>query len=134
MIPSRGRPMGVGPSLRPRSADASRFYHAVVGYDAVQDARAGRQDVYLLNSQGFTRASLGPLPDRPEARPDWLGFVRVANLDDALSRAAGLGARVLLPPKTTEPGSRLAILADPADVAIGLVELTDSSALETQKP
>jgi uncharacterized protein len=116
------------------SAAASQFYHAVLGYEIAPDNREGRNDVFLLNSQGFTRASLGPIPNRPEAYPEWLGFVRVANLDDALAKAAVLGGRVLLAPKSTESGSRLAILADPADVAIGLVELTNPTALETQKP
>jgi predicted enzyme related to lactoylglutathione lyase len=115
-------------------AAAAQFYHAVIGYDAVPDTREGRQDVFLLNSQGLTRASIGPIPNRPEAYPDWLGFVRVANLDDALAKATALGAHVLLAPKSTEPGTRLAILADPADVAVGLVELTIPTALETQKP
>jgi|HubBroStandDraft_6_1064221.scaffolds.fasta_scaffold156083_3 predicted enzyme related to lactoylglutathione lyase len=115
-------------------AAAAQFYHAVVGYDAVPDTREGRQDVFLLNSHGLARASIGPIPNRPEAYPDWLGFVRVANLNDALAKATALGARVLLAPKSTEPGTRLAIVADPADVAIGLVELTNPAALETQKP
>jgi len=75
---------------------ASQFYHAVFGYEAVPDTREGRTDSYLLNSQGFTRASIGPIPSRPEARAEWLGFIRVANLDDAISKATALGARVLL--------------------------------------
>ena len=115
-------------------AAAAQFYHTVIGYDAVPDTREGRHDVFLLSSQGLARASIGPVPNRPEAYPDWLGFVRVANLDDALAKATALGAHVLLAPKSTEPDTRLAILADPADVAIGLVELTNPTALETQKP
>jgi uncharacterized protein len=115
-------------------AAASQFYHAVVGYDPALDTREGRPDVFLLNSQGFARASIGPIPNRPEAYPDWLGFVRVDNLDDALAKATALGAHVLLAPKSTEPGTRIAILADPADVAIGLVELTSPTALEAKKP
>jgi hypothetical protein len=115
-------------------AAASQFYHSVFGYDAAADTREGRADVYLLSSQTFTRASIGPIPQRPEAYPDWLGFVRVENLDDALTKATSLGAHVLLSPKSTEPGSRLAIVADPADVAIGLVELTNPTALETKTP
>jgi len=115
-------------------AAAAQYYHAVIGYDAVPDTREGRHDVFLLNSQGLARASVGPVPNRPEAYPDWLGFIRVANLDNAVAKATALGARVLLAPKSTEPGTRLAILADPADVAIGLVELTNPTALETQKP
>jgi uncharacterized protein len=113
---------------------ASQFYHAVLGYDAALDTREGRQDVFLLSSQNMSRASIGPIPNRPEAYPDWLGFVRVDKLDDALAKATSMGARVLLAPKSTEPGSRLAIIADPSDVAIGLVELTDPTALQTRTP
>ena len=115
-------------------ASSAQFYHAVFGHEAVPDTREGRTDSFLLNSQGYTRASIGPIPNRPEAQPEWLGFIRVGNLDDAIAKATALGARVLLAPKSTEPGSRLAILADPADVAIGLVELTNPAALDQQKP
>ena len=115
-------------------AGASQFYHAVLGYNAVLDTRANRPDVFLLSSQGFTRASIGPIPDRPEAYSDWLAFVRVEKLDDTIAKATAAGAHVLLPPKETEAGTRLAIIADPADVAIGLVEMTDATAMETQKP
>jgi predicted enzyme related to lactoylglutathione lyase len=115
---------------------ASQFYHAVLGYDAVLDTRENRQDVFLLSSQGFTRASIGPIPNRPEAYSDWLAFVRVENLDDTIAKATALGAHVLLAPKPTDVGTRLAIIADPADVAIGLVEMSNAnaSAMETQKP
>lgn len=113
---------------------AAQYYHAVLGYTAEPDNRESRPDVFLLSSQQFTRASIGPIPDRPEAYPDWLGFVRVKNLDEAIAKATALGAHVLLTPKSTEPQSRLAIVADPADVAIGLVELTNPTALETKTP
>jgi predicted enzyme related to lactoylglutathione lyase len=115
-------------------AAAAQFYHAVFGQEITPDTREGRTDAFFLNSQGFTRASIGPIPNRPEAKPEWLGFIRVANLDDAIAKATALGAHVLLQPKSTEPESRLAILADPADVAIGIVELTNPTALDKQKP
>ncbi len=115
-------------------AAAAQFYHAVFGDEVAPDIRDGQvTSAYLLSSQGFVRASIGPIPNRPEAKPEWLGFVRVANLDDAIAKATSLGAHVLLQPKSTEPQSRLAILADPADVAIGLVELTNPTALDKQK-
>lgn len=115
-------------------AAASQFYQTVLGYKTEQDTRDGRQDVFLLVSQGFTRASIGPIPDRPEAYPDWLGFVRVENIDDTVSKATGLGAHVLVAPKAAEDGIRLAVLADPADVAIGIVEMANPTALQTRTP
>lgn len=115
-------------------AAASQFYRALIGYDSVPDTREGRNDVFLLNSNGFARASIGPIPDRPEAYPDWLGFVRVADLGRTLAEATALGAHVLLAPRSTEPGTRIAIAADPSDVAIGLVELSNPTALEAPKP
>jgi predicted enzyme related to lactoylglutathione lyase len=115
-------------------AAAAQFYHAVFGQEVSPDTRDGQTtSSFLLSSQGFVRASVGPIPDRPEAKPEWLGFVRVANLDDAIAKATSLGAHVLLQPRSTEPQSRLAILADPADVAIGIVELTNPTALDKQK-
>jgi predicted enzyme related to lactoylglutathione lyase len=44
---------------------SSQFYHAVFGQEIVPDTREGRTDSFFLNSQGFTRASIGPIPDRP---------------------------------------------------------------------
>ena len=115
-------------------AAASQFYHAVFGQEVAPDIRDGQTtSAFLLSSQGFVRASIGPIPARPEAKPEWLGFVRVANLDDAIAKATSLGARVLLSPMSPEPQSRLAILADPAAVAIGIVELTNPTALDKQK-
>ncbi len=118
----------------PDPAGAAQFYHAVLGYEAAQDPRDNRQDIYLLNSQGLTRAALGPITPHPEAKGEWLGFIRVANLDDAVARATSLGGHVLVDPKSTRPESRVAIIADPSDVAIGLVELSDATALEKQAP
>jgi predicted enzyme related to lactoylglutathione lyase len=115
-------------------AKSAQFYHAVFGQEIVPDTREGRTDSFFLNSQGFTRASIGPIPNRPEATPEWLGFVRVANLDDAVAKATSLGAHVLLSPKSTEADSRLAIVADPADVAIGLIELSKPKAMALPQP
>ena len=117
------------------STAASQFYHAVLGYEAVADNRDNRQDVFLLNSQGLSRAAVGPIPARDDARPEWLNFIRVANLDDAVARATKLGGRVLLAPKSTPARERrLAVIADSNDVVIGLVELADAGALEKQSP
>lgn len=115
-------------------AKSAQFYHAVFGQEVVPDTRDGRTDSFFLNSQGFTRASIGPIPNRPEAVPEWLGFIRVANLDDAVAKATSLGAHVLLYPKSTEADSRLAIVADPGDVAIGLIELSKATAMALPKP
>ena len=116
------------------SVAASQFYHTVLGYDAVADNRDSQANVFLLNSQGMSRAALGPIPAREDAQPDWLSFIRVANLDDAIARATTLGGKVLVAPKATRPESRLAIIADSNDVAIGLVELATPTALEKQTP
>ncbi len=118
----------------PDPAGAAQFYRTVFGYEAALDTRDNRQDIYLLNSQGLTRAALGPITPHPEAKGEWLGFVRVAHLDDAVARATSLGAHVLVAPKSTRPESKVAIIADPSDVAVGLVELSDAAALEKQTP
>ncbi|HVW22030.1 MAG TPA: VOC family protein [Opitutaceae bacterium] len=114
------------------SADGMRFYQAVFGYSVTPDTARNRPDVYLLSSQGLARGALGPLPNRPDAMPGWLAFVRVASVDRTVGRVASLGGRVLVDPKSTQPGSRIAILADPVDGAVGVMEMSDPAAVQNQ--
>lgn len=108
-------------------AKAAAYYQEVFGYEATPDTRTARSDAYILSSGGYARGGLGPVPFRPDARPGWLGFVRVGDLGAALARARQLGGRVLVSPKT-RPDSRLAVIADPLGAAVGLIQLVDQPA------
>ena len=104
---------------------AGKFYAEVAGYEVVPDERTERTNDFVLVSGGYARASIQPLPDRPGAKPAWLGFVRVADVERSAARATDLGGRILRGPKEPAEGARLriAIVADPLGAAVGLVEL-----------
>jgi uncharacterized protein len=112
------------------SAAAALRYHSLLGYDAVPDTRSDRENVFVLASGGYARAGLAPLPARPDASPGWLGFVRVANVDQSASQAESLGGQILVAPKPGKIATRVAIVADPTGAAIGLIELNDTADLK----
>lgn len=101
----------------------ARFYANVVGYEIVPDQRTSDPNRLVLVSGGYSRASILPLPDRPQAHPAWLPFVRVESVKDAVDRAQSLGARILVEPGTAASHYEQAIIADPTGGAVGLVEL-----------
>jgi len=105
----------------------SDFYRQVINYDVAPDLRTERKSDYVLSSAGLARAGVAPLPDREDAKPGWLGVVRVANLDEALTRAAKLGGEIVMSPREAAFESRFAIIADSTGGAIGLIEYVDNA-------
>ena len=110
---------------RPQATAA--FYHDIVGYDLTPDARTERKDDFLLSSGGLARAGVAPLPDREDAKPGWLGVVRVASIDEAVARATRLGGEVIVAPRPAAYESRFAIVADPTGGIVGLVEYVNDA-------
>lgn len=108
-------------------AGAAEYYRALIGYETFPADRAG---ALILASGGFSRGSVGPLPDRPKAHPAWLLFVRVADVKAAVSRTAGLGGRVLAAPGADSGEYWKAILADPTGAVIGIVQIEAPAAGE----
>ena len=114
---------------------ASKLYALAIGYDAIPDIRFDKADSYVLSSGEYARASLSPLPaDHPKARPAWLGYVRVDDVDASVTKATGLGAKVVAPSRTTEGTGKLAILVDPTGAAFGVVQFDNDSKTPAEKP
>lgn len=103
------------------------FYRQILAYEMAPDLRTERKNDFMLSSGGIARAGVAPLPDRPEAKPGWLGVVRVASIDEALTRVAKLGGEVLVQPRAAEYESRFAIIADSTGGTVGLVEYVDNA-------
>jgi predicted enzyme related to lactoylglutathione lyase len=107
---------------------SANFYHQALGYDIALETNSDRKTDYVLSSSGNNRAGIAPVPsDVADAKPSWLGVIRVADLDQTLSKVAGLGGEVLLKPHSVEFGSRFAIILDPTGGTIGLVEYIESA-------
>jgi predicted enzyme related to lactoylglutathione lyase len=106
---------------------AADFYRQVFNYDVAPDTRAGKENELLLTSGAFNRGGVSVLPDREDAKPGWLGVIRVTDLDAALARVPALGGEVTVAPHEAALGSRFAVVADPTGGSVGLVEYVNSA-------
>jgi hypothetical protein len=96
------------------------------------DSRADHPGAFVLTSGGYSRASVAPLPPRPQAKPGWLLFVRVADVKAAAAKAISLGGRVLVAPSDAPTDYWRAVIADPTGAVIGLVQLQGPSQFKEQ--
>lgn len=101
----------------PDPAAATRFYQALVGFEATTIDR-GRGPYTMLSKDGKNRA--GVIMDD---RAVWIPYVQVANTDATLAKAEKLGAQVKMP-AITMPIGRIASFVDPQGAPIGLVQPT----------
>ncbi len=105
----------------------SAFYRQVINYEIAPDLRTERKNDFVLSSGGLARAGVAPLPDREDAKPGWLGVVRVESIDETLMRAVKLGGEVLVAPRAAAFESRFAIIADSTGGTLGLVEYVNNA-------
>jgi predicted enzyme related to lactoylglutathione lyase len=97
----------------PDPAAAAAFYGTVFGW-TVREVMPG---VYsYFERDGATVAGLSPLNDAQRAAgmpPSWSMYVRVADADEAASRARELGGTVAVAPLAIEGAGRMTAVADP---------------------
>lgn len=101
--------------------DAIEFYDEWVGYRSasVKGSQAPSYDVFF---EGRTpRAGLAEIPIR-QVKPNWLPYVQVSDVDETITRAQQLGARLFA------RDDDAAILIDPLGAAIGVQEWHGGSA------
>jgi len=113
------------------SVDAA-FYQTLFGYDVFDQESEDGEDHVVLSTDDYARAGVNTLPaDAVRRHPRWLGFIRVADAGAACARAVQLGGSVLVAPRVDRHGGQLAILADTAGAAFGVMEwsVPDSSEL-----
>jgi predicted enzyme related to lactoylglutathione lyase len=108
-------------------ADAA-FYQTLLGYEVyAQPAEDGLEHL-LLASDDSARASVNTLPAGFTRRhPHWLNFVRVADPAALTVQAVRLGGRVLVDPHADRHGGMVAVVADPAGAAVGLMEWSETA-------
>ena len=102
---------------------SAAFYQTLFDYD-VFDLPADPSAQHLMfASESFARASANTLAtNMPKSRPHWLGYVRVDDMSKSITKVAALGGRVLVEPRVDRHGGRVAVVADPAGAAFGLLE------------
>lgn len=107
-----------------REGEEAALFYASIGASEVLDApRPEGARRWLLVSQGYARASIVEIPPaRTDARPGWLGYVRVAEVGSTIALAEKLGGQVLVAPRPDLFGGRVALLADPSGASFGVLQ------------
>jgi uncharacterized protein len=101
---------------------AKAFYSSVVGW-SVLDASIPGMPFALFTAADTSVSGLMLLSEDAEkngARPRWIGYVGVPDVDAAVERARRLGGAVRVPPTEVPQVSRFSIIADPQNAAIGV--------------
>lgn len=102
-------------------ARAARFYGGLAGYQ-VSERETGLQAKRLvLESQGYARAGILPLPARL-TQSGWLPFVLVSDVPATLAKATAAGGSVLVQPDPGLLDGKLAVIGDPLGAVIGIVD------------
>lgn len=102
--------------MTPDPAGAKAFYDAVVGWD-IEPEPAGEMDYRMIRrSSGGNAGGVLRLTDEMRghgARPVWLGYVGVDDVDATVASAEGDGGKALMPPFDIPNVGRVAMVADP---------------------
>ncbi|WP_420606087.1 VOC family protein [Novosphingopyxis sp.] len=102
---------------------AKAFYDAVAGWDIdAESATPGDMDYRMIKRSdgGFAGGMLALSEDMRAggARPAWLGYVHVADVDEAVAAIERNGGATRMPATTMEGVGRMAMVADPQGAPI----------------
>jgi predicted enzyme related to lactoylglutathione lyase len=93
---------------------AARFYSNVVGWGTQQQSAGGKEYIlFTVNGQGV--AGLMPIPEdvaQHGAKPAWLGYISVADVDAAAVKLKQTGGTVHREPQTVPDIIRFAVVSD----------------------
>jgi predicted enzyme related to lactoylglutathione lyase len=97
------------------TAAARKFYGDVVGWGAQDSGQPGPEyTVFTVDGRGV--AGLMPIPEDARtsgARPSWMGYIAVDDVDQTAARLVAQGGRVHRPPIEIPGVIRFAVVADP---------------------
>lgn len=96
-------------------AGAKRFYEAVVGWSVTPGTEPPMFYGFISNADGAMTGGLMPLT--PEmtangARPAWLGYIGVEDVDAMISAITAKGGRVYMPATDIAGAGRIALVTD----------------------
>jgi len=101
--------------MTPDPEGAKAFYDAVVGWD-IGPAVAEFNGYRIINAQDGAAGGVLPLTDEMKqhgARPTWLGYVHVPDVDSAVSDIERAGGKSLMAPFDIPTVGRIALVTDP---------------------
>ena len=102
--------------LTPDAEGSKAFYDSVIGWnigEAVPEFQGYRM---IGRSDGKFAGGVMPLSAEMQqhgARPTWLGYIHVSNVDDSVARIEQAGGKTIMPPFDIPNVGRIAMVADP---------------------
>ena len=105
----------------PEPEAATRFYGKLADY-RVNAKEGGERVYYVLESGGQPRAGVTRLLPTAVVKPNWLPYVRVADVNATVRRVETLGGRVLIAPTPRIRDGRVALIQDPTGAAVAIQE------------
>lgn len=122
--------------MTPDPDGAKAFYDAVVGWD-IEPKPAGEMDYRMIRrSDGGNAGGVMRLTEEMTshgARPVWLGYIGVEDVDSALARIVADGGETLMPAWDVPGIGRLAMATDPQGAPFYLMTPTPPAGQESAK-
>jgi len=115
-------------TLQPDPQAAANFYGQLFGWQFDEPGpMPGGLDGQYLNARmgGRLVAGIGRAPV-PASTAVWSTYIRVESVEDALSRVADAGGALMIGPLDVGLDGCLAVVSDPAGVAVGLRQAAES--------
>ena len=104
---------------------AKEFYSRILGCETVDNPVSDDFVYTLFSRNGKNIAGLSPMmPGMLEqgVPPHWNSYVAVANVEEAATKAAGLGGTVIMPPMDVMEFGRMTSILDPTGAVLNLWE------------
>jgi predicted enzyme related to lactoylglutathione lyase len=102
---------------------AAAYYGRIFGWSAGQTASPDGGSFRICKLRGRDVAAIGsPIPDEAPPVPSWTTFIQVDSAEETATRVREAGGSVIITPKESLEGGKVAIAADPAGAAFALWE------------
>ena len=121
--------------MSPDPAAVAPFYRATLGWDIPAEGMSnpnGSEYRMIGRSDGGQAGgvlTLSPMMAQGGAKPGWLPYFYVDDVDAAVEKAKGLGASFHMPPSTIGEVGRMAMIADPQGAPFYLMKPTPPASM-----
>ena len=127
--------------MTPDADGAKAFYDKVVGWN-IQTTHGGGTDGnapgetpygFIANSDGSMTGGVLHLDEamcEQGARPCWMGYIGVDNVDSALQAIEAAGGKTVMPPRDVAMAGRIAMVADPCGAPVYIMTPTPPPGME----
>lgn len=104
-------------------AAAKDFYEKVIGWGTSKLAGGGVDYTMWMAGAGPIGGMMELVPEAKAmgAKPSWLAYTEVPDVDKTVADAVALGAKVILPPHSAPDVGRFSILTDPQGAVFAVV-------------